>query len=80
MAPPTYGPPPSVARPASGHNPDVREDPPRKDEDGAGSERPSEGGGVGYTGRPSKERPEDGGATRDEDSEQPDSPDGREKT
>ncbi|HMN99516.1 MAG TPA: hypothetical protein PKD59_08890 [Miltoncostaeaceae bacterium] len=38
------------------------------------------GGGVGYTGRPSREEPEDGGATRDEDRERPDTPDGRERT
>ena len=68
-----------MARPTSGHNPDVREDPPRKDEDGPDAERPSGGGGVGYTGRPSKERPEDGGATRDEDRERTDSPEGREQ-
>ena len=80
VAPPTCGPPPSVARPASGHNPHVNEDPPRRDGDEPPPERPSGGGGVGYTGRPSKERPEDGGATRDEDSERTDSPDGREQT
>jgi hypothetical protein len=69
-----------VARPASGHNPHVREDPPRKKTDEPASEPASGDGGVGYTGRPSKERPEDGGATRDEDREQTDSPEGREQT
>jgi hypothetical protein len=73
-----------VARPAIGHNPHVDEDPPRKKADEPASEPasdpPSGGGGVGYTGRPSKERPEDGGATRDEDRERTDSPEGREQT
>jgi hypothetical protein len=68
-----------VARRASGHNPPVHEDPPRKDAPDEGVEDPpSGGGGVGYTGRPSKEEPEEGGATRDEDRERPDSPEGRE--
>jgi hypothetical protein len=69
-----------VARPTSGHNPHVDEDPPRRNGDEPPPEQPSGGGGVGYTGRPSKERPEDGGATRDEDRERTDSPDGREQT
>ena len=70
-----------MARRASGHNPLVHEDPPRKDAGGEGAEEPpSGGGGVGYTGRPSKAQPEEGGATRDEDRERPDTPDGRERT
>ena len=52
----------------------------RNERDEAAAERPSGGGGVGYTGRPSKERPEDGGATRDEDGERTDTPEGRERT
>ncbi len=68
-----------MARAATGHNPPVDEDPPREDREAA-QERPSGGGGVGYTGRPSKERPEQGGATRDEDRERPDTLDGREPT
>jgi hypothetical protein len=58
----------------------VGEEKPRKKRDEDAAERPSGGGGVGYTGRPSKERPEDGGATRDEDRERADSPEGREQT
>ena len=68
-----------MARPASGHNPPVDEEKPRNERDDAAAERPS-GGGVSYTGRPSKERPEDGGATRDEDRERTDTPEGRERT
>ncbi|HET6691357.1 MAG TPA: hypothetical protein VFG74_10885 [Miltoncostaeaceae bacterium] len=56
------------------------EEKPRKQRDESAQERPSGGGGVGYTGRPSQERPEEGGATRDEDRERPDTPDGRERT
>jgi hypothetical protein len=52
----------------------------RNERDQAAAERPSGAGGVGYTGRPSKERPEDGGATRDEDREGTDTPEGRERT
>jgi hypothetical protein len=56
------------------------EHPERGDDPGeAAGERPSGAGGTSYTGRPSKERPEDGGATRDEDRERPDSPEGREQ-
>ncbi|MGE0029087.1 MAG: hypothetical protein AB7O78_12790 [Thermoleophilia bacterium] len=56
------------------------EEKPRKKRDEATSERPSGTGGIGYTGRPSEEEPEDGGATRDEGREHPDTPDGRERT
>jgi hypothetical protein len=58
----------------------VDEEKSRNERDEAAAERPSGGGGVGYTGRPSKERPEDGGATRDEDGERTDTPEGRERT
>jgi hypothetical protein len=58
----------------------VDEEKPRNDRDEAAGERPSGGGGVGYTGRPSKEQPEEDGATRDEERERPGTPDGRERT
>ena len=58
----------------------MHEEKPRNEGGEAATERPSGGGGVGYTGRPSKERPEEGGATRDEDRERGDSQEGRERT
>lgn len=58
-------------------------DPP---EDAPGTDAPRPAGppagdeGGEYTDRPSAETPEEGGATRDEDEERPDHPEGRERT
>lgn len=68
-----------MAPSAIGHNPTVDGDPKRPEGgDEAAAEAPS-GGGMSYTARPSRERPEEGGATRDEDAERADSPEGREQ-
>ena len=70
----------SVARAAGGHNPCVDDDPKRSGRPGEGPDEDEPGGGgMSYTARPSRERPEDGGATRDEDQESPDSPEGRDQ-
>lgn len=56
----------------------------RRDDDpaerGPGGGEASGSGGVSYTGRPSGEEPEEGGATRDESAEREDHPEGRERT
>ena len=72
-----------MARRADGHNPSVDENrgrgkPPAEPPEDAGSE--PEDGGSSYTARPSREKPEEGGRTRREEDERPDSPEGREQT
>ena len=67
---------------ASGHYPSVdqerrRPQPPAEPPEGAD---PAAGDGeLGYTARPSRERPEEGGRTRREEDERMDSPEGRDQ-
>ena len=59
--------------------PDGPDEKPGADAPGA-EPAPTDGNGGDYTDRPSQEEPEEGGATRDEDEERPDHPEGRERT
>ena len=71
-----------MPRRTDGHNPSVDEDRGRgkpRAEPPEDADREPGDGGSSYTARPSRERPEEGGRTRREEDERPDSPEGREQ-